>query len=199
MIEIKKATMNDVCQIVDIHCEAFKGFFLTSLGRPFLLFYYSCFIRCSDGIVLCAFMNEKLIGFAASSIVCKGFNSKLIKDNFFEFFILAIKLVFISPMSLVRLCRNLTKKANKFEEEDYSELYSIGVDIDGQGCGVGSKLLIATEELLIKRGVNRISLTTDYNNNEKVISFYKKLGFVVLYDFITYPNRRMYRFIKNLE
>ena len=43
-----------------------------------------------------------------------------------------------------------------------------------------------------------ISLTTDYYNNEKTIAFYKKMGYAVLYEFVTYPNRKMYRMIKNL-
>lgn len=42
MVVIQKATDKDVRDIVSIHIDAFKDFFLTSLGRDFLSFYYSC-------------------------------------------------------------------------------------------------------------------------------------------------------------
>ena len=44
MMIIRKATINDVDTIVEIHLNAFEGFFLTSLGAEFLRFYYSCFV-----------------------------------------------------------------------------------------------------------------------------------------------------------
>ena len=44
-MEIRKATANDVDIIVEIHTDAFKGFFLTSLGPKFLRFYYGCFVK----------------------------------------------------------------------------------------------------------------------------------------------------------
>lgn len=47
-------------------------------------------------------------------------------------------------------------------------------------------------------GVRRISLTTDYFDNNSAISFYRSMGYEVMYEFITYPDRRMYRMIKTL-
>ena len=44
----------------------------------------------------------------------------------------------------------------------------------------------------------KLSLTTDYQDNDKAIGFYKSLGYEPWYDFVTYPNRRMYRLIKDL-
>lgn len=48
-------------------------------------------------------------------------------------------------------------------------------------------------------GVKRLSLTTDKVNNESAIAFYQRNGYKVLYEFTAYPNREMYRFIKDLE
>lgn len=48
-------------------------------------------------------------------------------------------------------------------------------------------------------GVKRLSLTTDKNNNESAIAFYWRNGYKVLYEFKAYPDREMYRFIKDLE
>lgn len=199
MIKVRKATINDVTQIVAIHSDAFADFFLTSLGPRFLAFYYSCFIRSSDGIVICAEENSNIIGFAASTKKCRGFNSKLIKNNIYYFISLSFKLLLINPKALIRLARNVTKTSSEVvDAEDYAELYSIAVKKGGQGKGVGKELLLAIEDILKMDNVKRLSLTTDYFNNEVTIGFYKSMKFEVLYEFVTYPQRRMYRFIKEL-
>ena len=46
---------------------------------------------------------------------------------------------------------------------------------------------------------SRLSLTTDYYDNEQAVGFYKSQGYEVMYDFVTYPERRMYRLIKRLK
>ena len=52
--------------------------------------------------------------------------------------------------------------------------------------------MIATEEDVAKHN-SKISLTTDYYNNEKTIGFYRSLGYQDYYEFVTYPNRRIIR------
>ena len=55
------------------------------------------------------------------------------------------------------------------------------------------------EKKLIFHNVSKIALTTDFNDNDSVIKFYNKCGYDVYYDFIAYPNRHMYKMIKNLS
>lgn len=198
-MEIRLATPKDVVSIVEIHQNAFEGFFLTSLGAQFLKFYYKAFIKSEESVVLCAVENGDILGFSAATKQCKGFNSRLIKKNLFSFFLLAVKLFFTQPSSLIRLAKNLTKKGDAVvDNEDYAELYSIGVCAESQGKGAGKKLLKATEETLKKNGVEKVSLTTDYYDNESAVAFYHTMGYSTLYEFIAYPNRKMYRFIKTL-
>lgn len=198
-MNIRKATLYDVNAIVEIHINAFKGFFLTSLGRDFLKFYYTCFVKNGETVTMVAEENKIIYGFSAATTKCKGFNGRLIKDNFFLFGLLTFKMLFRSPKSLLRLIRNLTKKGDGvIDKEDYAELYSIGVSRNTQGMGVGKKILIETEKNLKAMGVKRISLTTDYFNNEQAVGFYHSMGYKLLYEFVTYPNRKMYRLIKNL-
>lgn len=197
-MEIRKAEQADIESIVKIHCDAFEGFFLTSLGIDFLKFYYICFVNSSDTVTMCAVENGKIMGFSASTKVCKGFNSRLIKANLMDFVMLSIKLVFTSPKSLIRLLENLTKKGKVADNEDYAELYSIGVSQDAQGKGVGKLLLATSEKIMKEEGVKRVSLTTDYYNNEAAVGFYLSMGYEVLYEFVAYPDRKMYRFIKSL-
>ncbi len=199
---IRIANTRDVGSIVQIHESAFKDFFLTSLGTDFLELYYKAFIDSDETITLCAIEDEgKLVGFSASSILCKGFNYRLLKKNLFSFGVLSLKLLLTKPKALLRLLKNMTKKDDQNtipDDEDYAELYSIGVDSSQQGKGIGRKLIVQTESLLKEKGVKRLSLTTDYYNNHNALAFYKSMGYYPLYDFITYPKRRMYRLIKSL-
>lgn len=199
MMIIRKATINDVDTIVEIHLNAFEGFFLTSLGAEFLRFYYSCFVRSNETVTMIAEENGVIYGFSASSKFCKGFNSRLIKSNLIAFGLLSFKLLLIKPISLLRLVKNLSKKGeNVIDNEDYAELYSIGVCKSAQGKGVGKMLLLKSEQVMKKEGVTRVSLTTDFDNNEQAVGFYHSMGYETLYEFVTYPNRKMYRLIKIL-
>lgn len=199
MMIIRKATINDVDTIVEIHLNAFEGFFLTSLGAEFLRFYYSCFVRSNETVTMIAEENGVIYGFSASSKFCKGFNSRLIKSNLIAFGLLSFKLLLIKPISLLRLVKNLSKKGeNVIDNEDYAELYSIGVCKSAQGKGVGKMLLLKSEQVMKEEGVTRVSLTTDFDNNEQAVGFYHSMGYETLYEFVTYPNRKMYRLIKML-
>jgi len=197
---IKKAKLSDVDGIVSIHQQAFKGFFLTSLGERFLKLYYSTFITSGEGVVYCVTKDNEVVGFSACSYISRGFNTSLIKKNLIKFGIEALRLLFSKPKALVRLAKNMNKESKDATIEDngeYAELYSIAVSPSCQGGGYGRKLLTATEED-VKQHNNRVSLTTDYYNNDKTIAFYRALGYEEYYDFITYPDRRMWRLIKIL-
>ena len=198
-IEVRTASKVDVKSIVNIHKDAFEVFFLTSLGTDFLMFYYSCFVSCTDAKILCALDGERVVGFAALAENCNGFNGRLVKNNLISFAILSIKMLFTAPNSLLRLVKNLTKKSSDVGDvSDYAELFSIGVLGTEQGKGIGKLLLASSEEYLRNKNIAKISLTTDYYNNDQTIGFYKTMGYRELYEFIAYPNRKMYRFIKEL-
>jgi GNAT superfamily N-acetyltransferase len=68
-----------------------------------------------------------------------------------------------------------------------------------KGFGYGKMLLDEFEFNAKKMGVNKIALTTDFYDNETVINFYKTNNYKAYYDFMTYPNRKMYKMIKNLS
>ena len=199
MITIRPATQSDVPAIVAIHQSAFKNFFLTSLGSRFLTTYYSCFIKSEETVTMCAEEEGSLLGFSVATSVSKGFNNRLIKSNAMRFSVLAVKMFFTNPAALVRLVKNFTKKSDEVEDsEDYGELFSIGVSADSQGKGVGKKILAATEEAIKAMNVEKLSLTTDFYDNDATLGFYRSMGYEVLYEFITYPNRKMYRMIKTI-
>lgn len=200
MIEIREASTTDIERIVTVHNAAFKDFFLTSLGNRFLALYYRSVLNHPHGILLVSDNEEGVIGFCAGTSLSAGFNSSLIKSNFSAYALVTAKLLFTNPASLWHLFKNFSKEdSNVGDKGEYAELLSIGVDPNVQRSGAGKAMLLALEEEVKKRGGKQLSLTTDYNDNEKTIGFYHSLGYKEWYDFVTYPNRRMYRLIKEIQ
>lgn len=199
----RRLTKSDISDITKIHLKAFEGFFLSILGEDFLNFYYSCFLNDKNGFGIGIFDDDgNLVGFSVVTTHSKGFNKNLILGNFSQFIIIGIKLMITRPKALFRLLRNLTKGNNKSSHEDdgnYAELFSIGVDPHKQGQGIGKALLNEVEKSVYEKGCRQITLTTDYFNNLKTIDFYKAMGYNVYYDFVAYPERRMYKMIKTLN
>lgn len=190
---------NDIPKVVEIHLSAFQDFFLTQLGSSFLYIYYKSLANHKDGILLGVYENGNLIGFSAATQHSKSFNSSLILNNFFSFSIVGIGLLFKNPKSIVRLLANLRKLNSKEDDGEYAELLSIATLPEKQGQGIGKKLIIQLEKEFENLGCSRLSLTTDYYNNEQTILFYTRLGYSIYYEFVAYPNRKMYRFIKKIQ
>ena len=190
----------EIKALIAIHNHAFPCFFLTSLGNHFLSLYYSTVKKSKKGVLLGCYTEGRLVGFCAATLVSASFYSQLIKDNLLLYMLEAFRLLFTRPKAVIRLYRNLTKKSVFINDKgDYAELLSIGVDVDYQGEGVGRALLCELEKVVKSNGGHAISLTTDYDNNFRVQSFYFSLGYRIYYDFIAYPQRRMYRYIKKIN
>lgn len=199
-MEIRKPEKKEVYAISDIHLKAFEGFFLSELGREFLSTYYNTVRENDRGVLLGCFEDNKLLGFCAATTLSEGFNKHLVKSNFFSFSKIGIFLLFSRPKALFRLLKNFTKSDPSVSDDgEYAELLSIGVSPTAQGKGVGKKLLMALEEYLNEMNVSQLSLTTDFFDNEKTLNFYKGLGYDIMYDFVAYPDRRMYRLIKKIQ
>lgn len=188
----------DIETVVKVHNSAFKGFFLTELGPDFLKLYYHSVAKAHDGILIGAYHNDRLIGFCAACTECSGFNTRLIKRNIINFGIIGLKLLFTRPKALIRLSKNLTKKGADKDNGNYAELMSIAVDKEIQNSGAGKALIDCLEKFLVQRCVSRLSLTTDKLNNENTLAFYEKRGFRRMYIFTAYPDRIMYRLIKDI-
>ena len=198
-IYIRQATIDDIDAIVKIHDGAFPNFFLTSLGDGFLKLYYKSVMNSSDGILLVSQCDNDIIGFCAGTLLSAGFNTGLIKKNLLSYMGQGIKLLFTHPVSIWHLYKNLSKEnPDVGDKGDYAELLSIGVNPNRQGGGAGKKMLLALEEEVKNKGGIKLSLTTDYEENEKAIGFYHSLGYYEWYDFVTFPNRKMYRMIKQI-
>ena len=200
---IRKATRDDVENLALAHERIFDDFFMASLGTSFLKVYYrtavdydetSCFIAYDE--------SNNCLGFVFGRKTAKGYLKRLLKRGFWRFALCGVKLLFTRPKAVIRLAKNLEKKSDSqdFEDtQDYAEIGLIGVSPEYKGQGIGHKLFHAFEEDVKQKGATKISLTTDYYDNENTLTAYKAWGFSVLYEFVSYPDRRMYRLIKTIE
>jgi ribosomal protein S18 acetylase RimI-like enzyme len=200
MINYRKSKVADSNQIAKIHLKSFPNFFLTTLGYSFLKTYYRSCAKSKEAISICAINQDdkKLLGFAVGCLNSEGFNKRLIFSNSLEYSYRAILLLFTKPIALIRLFKNLAKNSDKDDKGNYAELLSIGVSPDQNGFGIGQNLLTKFENKVREKGVNTITLTTDADSNYNVLKFYKKSGYKVYYDFVTFPDRNMLKLIKKL-
>jgi len=200
MVTFRKSKPKDYKQLVIIHKTTFIDFFLTSLGDSFLRMYYKLSLKSKNVVAICATdENDHIIGFALGSVesVCHHIN--LVKYNLLAFMMQGFLLLFTKPFALIRLINNLEKNDPHNEISNYSELLSIGIIPGKKGLGIGKILLRKFEEEVFKMGSKAVALTTDYYYNEDVIAFYKKSDYTIFSKFIAYPNRRMFKLIKQLD
>lgn len=198
-MNIRKATSEDIKRIVDVHCSAFNGFFLTKLGSSFLQLYYSSYFKEPTAILLVAERGGEIMGFSSATSLSAGFNSRLVKKDILRYMLRGCVIALTKPQALVNMAKNWTHRdPNVVDNGDYAELMSIAVSPNAQGGGIGKLLIEKTEEVVKSLSANRFSLTTDYYNNDSTITFYKRCGYKVMYEFTAYPNRKMLRMIKTL-
>lgn len=200
-MNVSRASVADVPSIVKVHMSAFPDFFLTKLGAHFLHTYYRAFVMSDDGCVLCAKDDTgEVVAFCAAAYLSSGFNKRLVKKRLVPFMIEGIHLLFSRPNSLIRLIKNFSKTSDQEEDSgQYAELFSIATEQELQGKGLGKMLIEELEKELLRVGVHEVSLTTDANDNEPTLAFYKKIGYEIMYPFVSYPNREMLRLIKRLS
>lgn len=190
---VRKAQVTDINKIVSIHMERFSSFFLTTLGSDFLKVFYKAFLK-NPGILIVLEDEGSIKGFAAGSRKNTGFFKKLLNNNLIGFAFSGVKILFTKPAALKRMATN----AGKSEGNNimYAELLSIATLKNSKGYG--KVLLNAFEKEVQKENKENlpISLTTDLNDNEKAVQFYKDCDYDILEVFEGYQGRKMYRFIK---
>lgn len=193
-MRVRKADPKDINRIVFIHEDRFKGFFLSTLGTQFLKVFYGGFLK-NPGVLLVIEDEGDIKGFAAGSRDNRGFYKKLLLNNFLNFLMSGLRILFLRPKALLRIASN----AGKSEKNDlvFAELLSVATVKNKNGYG---RILLAEFEKEIgKENLENLplSLTTDYDKNNKAVEFYKENGYEVHQVFESYQNRKMYRFIKH--
>ncbi len=178
-------------EIVAIHIDTFKGFFLTELGVGFLKTLYESYMNDDNSGIIVALENEKIVGFIAYSKEYSGFYKRLIKKRLFQFGFYALIAAIKHPSFIGRLLGAFSKSEEVIKTEKYVELASIGVSPDCKGKGVGTQLIDKLKGMVDFNEYEYISLETDAENNENVNLFYIKNRFELVKTYHTKQNRKM--------
>ncbi len=188
---IKIADVTQVDDVVKIHLETFKGFFLTFLGRGFLRCLYKGYITHNSSNLLIAVDNEQVIGFLAYSEDLSGFYKYLIKKSILPFTWYSLCAFCKKPSALFRLIRAFSCSTESKRDEKYIQLSSIGVLPTVKNHGTGSFLIKSLINKVEFNMFSYIKLETDAINNDVVNNFYLKNGFMLDHEYETPEGRKM--------
>lgn len=195
-VSVRQMGFDDLTDVVSIHMKAFPSFFMTKLGKRFLRRYYGLTVQFGLALVaVCS--NSRVCGFAVGYPEPERFY-KIMRDSKISFALDV--LLSMKPETWVAALRATASYSGSKEVyaklrgelgNSLVELASIAVDPEFSNKGIGKELL---KEFIVQaqlRGKQMIYLTTDLKANDKVLQFYKKNGFKLLFNIEKTPGRPM--------
>ncbi|MCC6712519.1 MAG: GNAT family N-acetyltransferase [Candidatus Dadabacteria bacterium] len=198
---IRKALPDDLGDIVTIHMSGFDGFFLSSLGPSFLRTFYMDFLTDENGCCLVDVEDGRTVGFAAGVIDPSSYFRRTFRRRWPRLILGSLGRVVKNPAVLAKLARRALTypSSSSHGGSDSALLSSIAVLPEFHNRKIGERLLDAFLEESASMGASEVVLTTDRHRNEKVIAFYKKMGFDVKRVFTSYEGRYMYELALDLD
>jgi ribosomal protein S18 acetylase RimI-like enzyme len=193
---IRNAEIGDLPDIVSIHQKAFDNFFLTRLGRSFLLRYYQLVLDYSQGIFLVSEGRSGLEGFACGFVHPERFYL-LMSHNKWFFALPILSAVVRHPSLVAQILRGVQRveKEASHQVARSCELSSIAVIPQMSGKGVGRALVNAFLKQAWSLGAQHLHLDTEAGENEPANSFYRKAGFQHSRRFEKYKGRWMNEYV----
>ena len=181
-IQIRPAQTSDIAQVVQVHIQAFPGFFLTLMGTRFLRLLYSGFLNHPTGISLVACPQARpseVIGFVVGTTQPQGFFSQLLRQHWLAFAMASLWPLLKKPgLVFVKLWSALFYRGESLPDQPNAALLSsLGVKPTAQGQQIGQQLVSAFLAHAQTAGATAVYLTTDQSDNTKANHFYTKLGF----------------------
>lgn len=175
---VRPMTWADLPAVARVHQDAFSGFFLDQMGPAFLKQYYASILDYGQGVALVLEREPgHIAGFAAGFLDPQAFYAHFRQRRLR--FIPSMLLAVIRRPSLVKriLANSRRVSSPALTSETTGELASIGVS--GRGGGVGSVLLEAFCDQMFEVGADRVTLSTDAEDNRLTRAFYERRGFVL--------------------
>jgi ribosomal protein S18 acetylase RimI-like enzyme len=189
-------------EIASLHYRTLTGSFLAKLGIGFLKSLYTFLIK--KEVVIVSVEGEVVNGFVSFSSNSAGMMKRfLVTCPVCVFKLLGILLT--SPLLLKRFIETYNapfkskitqSSAGKVMLPD-AELLSISVDPDCQQSGIGSQLLTALEEELVKRGINKYKVIAGVSL-DGANKFYNRNGFTMVSQVMIHGNELSNIYIKEI-
>ena len=193
-------TASEAKALASIHRQAFPGFFLSSLGEPFLTQLYRGFARDSSAITVVV-RDEQGIprGAAVGTTEPAGFYRRLLKKRWPGFAVASARAAITNPTTVPRLLRAISYRGEVPPTGQWAQLSSVCLDPSLQGSGVGRQLATSWLERAKAMGVTHAFLTTDSDGNDAINRFYTAQGWRLAGEYVTREGRRMNRYTTTFE
>lgn len=189
---------DDVNPLARLHQQAFPGFFLSTLGTPFLEQFYQGFLGDSSAVTVVARRDGKVVGAVVGTTEPSDFFARLLRRQVFGFLKVSMRSALVNPRTLPRLLRGVRYRGGTPQGSEGALLSSICVDPHFQGTGLGRSLLESWGQSAMAGGATCAFLTTDANENESVNRFYQRNGWTIVDTFTTRDGRRMHCYTTTL-
>jgi GNAT superfamily N-acetyltransferase len=199
-VTYSRVMASDAKALASIHRQAFPGFFLSSLGEPFLTQFYRGFAEDSSAITVMV-RDEQGVprGAAVGTTEPAGFYRRLLKQRWPGFFAASARAAIFNPAAVPRLLRAIWYRGEQPPHDNWALLSSVCLDPSLQGSGVGRELATKWLERAKTMGVTRAFLTTDADGNGNINRFYSAQGWSLADKYATREGRRMNRYTKSLD
>lgn len=191
-------TATDVATLAQVHRAGFPGFFLSSLGTPFLRQLYAGYASDPTALTVVARAGGRPIGAVLGTSEPAGFYAALLRRRLPGFAIAGLRGAVRNPRAVPRLVRALRYRGDAPTDRPGALLSSIVVRPEWAGVGIGGELMRRWLDLAAARGVTRAYLTTDRDDNAGVHAFYAGHGWGVDGQFATPEGRAMTRYAIDL-
>jgi ribosomal protein S18 acetylase RimI-like enzyme len=191
--------LDHVNAVVSVHLASFHGYFLSFLGPRFLHLLYTEIIKEPDHIAFVAQDASGVVGFVVGVTQQSGFYARLARKRQYAFAIAALGAAARNVKIIPRLFRALSYSRRSRTAAAQALLMSIGVLPEVQHTGVGKRLITTFLNAMRQEKVDKVSLTTDRDGNEKVNNFYQKLGFNLYRTYVTPEGRGINEYVIDLS
>jgi len=195
---VRKATVNDLPDIVSIHLKVFRQYFLTRLGSGFLHEYYDLVLNYRAGIMLVSEGPRALEGFVCGFADPAEFYRSMWRHK--RAFALPVLTALLRHPSLTTNVLNGVRRIQTPASEwptRSCELSSIAVTPEKSSNGLGKALMKAFLAHARWMAAQCVYLTTDADGNEAANTFYRDVGFRHTRRFLQRKGRWMNEYVIN--
>jgi len=205
---IEPLSLVHVPAIAEAHSACFPDFYLTSLGMPFVTFFYRSMVEFPGCFTTVAVdPTGRVVGFAAGAKSSDKFRHFLYRQHFLFVAWTIFKQVLISAQARRHIFGRLaqvkkafrliirmappepTPRANAFPDPEKrawvmsqvasaASLMSMGLRPEYRGSGIAEELILSFEDMAREMGISCIELST-FRTNTRAIAFYEKSGYQV--------------------
>lgn len=193
---IQALAPNQLNEVVQLHLEAFPGFFLCFLGPRFLREFYKSFLNDPQGIAYVACDEaSQILGVVAGPLDPGGYFKRLLRRRWWAFCLASVRSVLRQPGNAPRIWRALYYRGESPPGPVRALLSSVAVLPAAQGRNVGRALVLRWLNEARRRGATGCYLTTDADENDKANAFYRSLHWQLECNYTTPEGRRMNRYV----